>query len=608
MERTNRTFRRSRRAAGDVEPFIAMGLVLVVIGLVVSLILFRKAKPPVRPPVASPGSAAPTTPGQTPGVTVREPTKTPAVGEGPGMPGSAASEPSLGTPPATTPGKGPSTVPGTTPSTAPNPAGESTAPAKMPKDQPRATPEARNKSKKAAERGRAFVAKGDFVEAVKCFEEAVDLLAPEQDGKLRAEFSDARAERDSRSLLLAASAAEERGDMAAALRSAEGAYKAKAREETNALIARLRSALLTEDGRKKENAHDLAGALAAYRDAEKLHQSAELSDRIAEVEGKIKAEEAAAAKAKYDELVSKAKAAEKDEDFFTAVLHYEEACRYAAKKEEIETLLAAATRQREDCSTLFNMWLTRGNDHMRAGLWGEAIAAFERAQKYNKTEPTIVSLIRDAREKAILQDMVLVPAGEFLAGETRTPCTLKAFYIDRFEVTNKHYKSFVGATGHQPPRAWARGSFPAGEENLPVTGISWEDAVVYAAWAGKRLPSESEWEKAARGTDGRVYPWGNEFTAAKCNSAEQNAAKAVAVGTAPGDSSPYDIKDLAGNAIEWTSTIVEAGVDAESKQAVLKGASFLLPGAQAGRAFARRTDDRDLRMVGYGFRCARDAE
>lgn len=549
-----RKFKKACPTAGDVEPVIAILLVLIVVGLVVSLVLFRK------PQATAPDTVAPvkiTTP------TALDPNKTTT-------PTASDSEP-------------------------------------VPVAQP--TPEAQDRVKKAVEQGRAFAARGDFAEAVKCFEEAVNLLAPAKDEKLDAELAEARAELESRLHLLEASAAEERGDVASALHHAMAAQKARASDETNTLVARLQALLLVEEGRKKENAGELKEALNIYREAEKIHKSTELAERIAELDAIIKAREMAATKAKYDELVAKAKAAEKEEDFFAAVRYYEEARAYAAgREEEIETLLAAATRQREDYAVLFNMWLSRGNDHMNAGQWGKAIAAFEQAHKYNKTEPTIAARIKEAREKAILQDMVLIPAGEFLFGETGTIHYLKAFYIDRFEVTNEQYKSFVDATGHQPPRGWSRGTFPAGEENLPVTGVSWEDAVAYATWAGKRLPSEAEWEKAARGSDGRIFPWGNEFDAANCNSAERKIGRTVAVGTTAGDTSPYGIKDMAGNATEWTATLIEAGDDSKPRQAVLKGASFLLPGAQAGRVFTRRTDDTDLRMVGYGFRCVRDAE
>ena len=135
------------------------------------------------------------------------------------------------------------------------------------------------------------------------------------------------------------------------------------------------------------------------------------------------------------------------------------------------------------------------------------------------------------------EHMALVPAGEFLMGNPigsdglpdEQPQRLvytASFLIDRYEVTNDHYAQFVLATGHRAPA----NSSPAStlwENNLPipdidkhpVVNVSWEDAVAYCTWRGTRLPTEAEWEKAARGTDGRRYPWGNEWDLKKANSA-----------------------------------------------------------------------------------------
>ena len=117
-----------------------------------------------------------------------------------------------------------------------------------------------------------------------------------------------------------------------------------------------------------------------------------------------------------------------------------------------------------------------------------------------------------------VEEMVLIPAGEVELGtDTKTDLTfgteadtrtvfIAAFYIDKYEVTNKQYATFLSETGHRKPKFWEDPRFNAPDQ--PVVGVNWEDAETYAAWAGKRLPTASEWEKAARGTDGRRYPWG----------------------------------------------------------------------------------------------------
>ena len=113
--------------------------------------------------------------------------------------------------------------------------------------------------------------------------------------------------------------------------------------------------------------------------------------------------------------------------------------------------------------------------------------------------------------------MVLVPAGPFVMGThlgaaEETPphsVDLPAYYIDAEEVTTEQYARYIAATGAAAPADWTDGKPPKGRDKLPITNITWPDAMRYAVWAGKRLPTEAEWEKAARGTDGRLFPWGD---------------------------------------------------------------------------------------------------
>jgi len=123
-------------------------------------------------------------------------------------------------------------------------------------------------------------------------------------------------------------------------------------------------------------------------------------------------------------------------------------------------------------------------------------------------------------------EMVLAPAGEFLFGNRNEKLSLDSFYIDKFPVTNQRYRKFVMATGHRVRFTdekwaknlnWGRKSYPKGKAKHPVVLVSFDDAVAYCKWAGKRIPTEEQWEKAARGTDGIAYPWGDEFDETKCN-------------------------------------------------------------------------------------------
>jgi formylglycine-generating enzyme required for sulfatase activity len=156
--------------------------------------------------------------------------------------------------------------------------------------------------------------------------------------------------------------------------------------------------------------------------------------------------------------------------------------------------------------------------------------------------------------------MVFVPAGEFVMGSTLEDLSKKAeqdeypqhrvwvdaFYIDIHEVTNVQYKLFVDSTGVEPPHLWVDGSYPVGHDGFPVSDISWGEAADYAAFVGKRLPTEAEWEKAARGTDGRVFPWGNKFDPHLVD-----LENLQLVMNNPGNASPYGALDMAGNVAEW---------------------------------------------------------
>ena len=163
----------------------------------------------------------------------------------------------------------------------------------------------------------------------------------------------------------------------------------------------------------------------------------------------------------------------------------------------------------------------------------------------------------------VAEMMVEIPAGEFTMGndggdEDEKPAhavTLEAFEMDMFEVTNADFAKFVEATGYQTEaeKAGEAGwrAYAEGKDNHPVVKVSWNDADAYCRWAGKRLPTEAEWEKAARGTEGVIYPWGNEWDPAKANTKQSGFRGTVAVGSFAEGASPYGVHDMAGNVWEW---------------------------------------------------------
>jgi formylglycine-generating enzyme required for sulfatase activity len=138
---------------------------------------------------------------------------------------------------------------------------------------------------------------------------------------------------------------------------------------------------------------------------------------------------------------------------------------------------------------------------------------------------------------------------------------LPEFYIGKCPVTNAQYKTFVQATRRAVPEHWQNGKILADEENHPVVYVSWQDAVAFCRWlrhaSGKaiRLPTEAEWEKAARGDDGRIYPWGNNPPAAELCNFGGNFGGTTRVGQYPVGASPYGALDIAGNVMEWTASL-----------------------------------------------------
>ncbi len=233
--------------------------------------------------------------------------------------------------------------------------------------------------------------------------------------------------------------------------------------------------------------------------------------------------------------------------------------------------------------------------------------------------------------QAIVQDaMVLIPPGEFIQGTTRgglnerpeRSATLQGFWIDRYEVTNHQYGKFVEATGHRkpgPPSRYAKRLAQLRGPNQPVAYVSWYDANAYCQWRGARLPAEAEWEKAMRGLDGRLWPWGNSPRPRKANlgGGEDGYEATAPVGSFPLDRSPFGIHDGFGNLMEWNADWYEeqsgrpdasrtTNVADRGGYKTLRGAGYTSHGTDL-RITTRSFMVPNFRDETIGFRCAKSA-
>ncbi len=161
--------------------------------------------------------------------------------------------------------------------------------------------------------------------------------------------------------------------------------------------------------------------------------------------------------------------------------------------------------------------------------------------------------VRDAAFQ-VLSNMVDIPVGEVLIGDELTPLRVEGFHMARYPVTNAQYQRFIQATGHRQPQSWEGGAYPEKKGDHPVVEVSCEDAEAYAAWVGYRLPAFEEWERAVRGNDERLFPWGDEIDKPRCNTVELGAGGTTPVGAFPDGVSPFGCYDMLGNVWEWTST------------------------------------------------------
>jgi sulfatase modifying factor 1 len=262
-------------------------------------------------------------------------------------------------------------------------------------------------------------------------------------------------------------------------------------------------------------------------------------------------------------------------------------------------------------------------------------------QTHPDRQKMLTLLAKTQASSEAINEWVLVPAGEFEMGAEGPPAgpdeapkhrvLLDAFSIGKYEITNRQYRLFVKATGHRPPtnedpkyNLWRGDTLLEGVEELPVVNVDWNDAIAYCKWAGGRLPTEAEWEKAARGTDGRTYPWGNEpVTGNRSNFSIENITFWDGPATlAKKDQydygkSPYGAYEMAGNVWEWVQDWYDEGYyknsPAKNPNGPASGTARVIRGGgwnsnpETVRSANRSKHNPTETRIYIGIRCAKDS-
>ncbi|MEO7860312.1 MAG: SUMF1/EgtB/PvdO family nonheme iron enzyme [Nitrospirales bacterium] len=261
----------------------------------------------------------------------------------------------------------------------------------------------------------------------------------------------------------------------------------------------------------------------------------------------------------------------------------------------------------------------------KLGLDDEQQAVYQQVQEKIQQEHK-VNHATPSLPQHLERSMVLVPAGEFIMGSwtgdgDERPVRriyLDAFFMDKDQLTVGQYAKFLDATSHEAPSEWNIMS-RAMHRDRPVVNVDWADAAAYCTWAGKRQPTEAEWETAARGTDGRTYPWGDEpptkFHGNMNKELWNNHMGLTPVGMFDGGKSPYGINDMAGNVWEWvsdwydddyytTAPLRNPTGPATGLSKVVRGGSWG-SGPEGLRSAERETHVPSFQGYGTGFRCAK---
>lgn len=384
-------------------------------------------------------------------------------------------------------------------------------------------------------------------------------------------------------------------------------------------LSAVRHGLLAAEGDAARKAGDLKTARDRYRKALEEGPSTLTERKLFAVEMRLKASTGMRKQLERARvLITQARQDERAGRLAQAMTSLQRAAALLGRRSGPESEAIAAARVRVMAkieAQEYKQLVDLAHAARRARDWATAVRELKAAQKLRELAPADRAALLGCLRELAVSSMVLIPAGKSWIG-SQVPderplrqVALGAFYIDRTEVTNSQYLGFVQESGHRPPVGWGGGLPPEGRMNYPVVGVSLRDAEAFARWAGKRLPTELEWERAARGGDDqRAYPWGAAFARSCCNALEEGVGGVAPVGSYPEGRSPFGVDDMLGNALEWTSSKYVAYPGGQvwpgkAERYVLRGGCWYYSSEHL-RVSARYPDRPDSRLKSYGFRCA----
>lgn len=293
----------------------------------------------------------------------------------------------------------------------------------------------------------------------------------------------------------------------------------------------------------------------------------------------------------------------------------------------VETPHISVVTAKDNCETCHGLELDSAHEK-KAKVSGNPISVSADSLPPGMSVPMYYPKSRLADEP---NEMILIPSGEFIRGTNERLADegpehvvhLHEYFIDKFEVTNLQYKRYVDDAGRRAPDHFNERQVPDGKADHPVTFVDWKNAKAYCEWAGKRLPTDIEWEKAARGEDGRTFPWGNVFVMHNANTPVRwetlgEEGDTSPVGAFEAGKSSYGIYDASGNVWEWTDAWYLAYPNNTrktenygKKYRTLKGGSwwdcsFYKCGISAP-VYNRSFFNPKVKNSSFGFRCAKDA-